>query len=103
MTVGAAGRARSAPILTLSSPDDLANLTVGDQVVNSRMDKRLAEIRLALTGQIPDGLLFRISSIDNDPVRAFATQQKFAAEMMNSVPVEVRRQLSGLGAPANAS
>jgi EpsI family protein len=78
-------------------------LTVGDQVVNSRMDKRLAEIRLALTGQIPDGLLFRISSIDNDPVRAFATQQKFAAEMMSSVPPDVRRQLSGLNAPASAS
>jgi EpsI family protein len=78
-------------------------LTVGDQVVNSRMDKRIAEIRLALTGQIPDGLLFRISSIDDDPARAFATQQKFAAEMMSSVPVKVRKQLSGLTVSESAS
>ncbi len=78
-------------------------LTVGDQVVNSRWLKRVAEIRLALTGQIPDGLLFRISSIDTDPVRAFATQEKFAADMMSSVPENVRKQLSGLAAPASAS
>jgi EpsI family protein len=71
-------------------------LTVGDQVIRNRFDKRIAEIRLGLTGQIPDGLLFRVSSIDNDTARAFAMQQKFAADMMAAVPVETRRQLSGL-------
>ena len=71
-------------------------LTVGDQVIKNRFEKRMAEIRLSLTGQIPDGLLFRVSSIDKDPARAFAMQQKFAADMMASVPVETRRQLSGL-------
>jgi EpsI family protein len=69
-------------------------LTVGDQ--------RIAEMRLALTGQIPDGLLFRISSIDADPARAFVAHQKFAADMMASVPVDVRKQLSGLTAPKTA-
>lgn len=70
--------------------------TVGDRVVNSKMDKRLAEIRLALTGQVPDGMLFRISSIDSDPARAYARQQEFAAQMMSAVPSKVRQQLSGL-------
>jgi EpsI family protein len=78
-------------------------LTVGDQVIKSAFDKRVAEIRLGLTGQIPDGLLFRISSIDDDPQRAFAMQQKFVADMMAAVPTETRRQLSGLSAPAGAS
>jgi EpsI family protein len=71
-------------------------LTVGDQVIRNTFDKRVAQIRLGLTGQIPDGLLFRVSSIDNDTARAFAMQQKFAADMMGAVPVETRRQLSGL-------
>ncbi len=71
-------------------------LTVGDQVIKNKFDKRIAEIRLGLTGQIPDGLLFRVSSIDTDTARAFAMQQKFAADMMAAVPVETRRQLSGL-------
>ena len=71
-------------------------LTVGDQVIRNSFDKRIAQIRLGLTGQIPDGLLFRVSSIDNDTARAFAMQQKFAADMLAAVPNETRRQLSGL-------
>lgn len=75
-------------------------LTVGDQVIKSKFDKRIAEIRLGLTGQIPDGLLFRISSIDNDTERGFAMQQKFTADMMAAVPAAARKQLSGLSVPA---
>ena len=74
-------------------------LTVGDQVVQTAFEKRVAQIRLGLTGQIPDGLLFRISSIDNDDARAFALQQKFAADMLASVPAPARKQLSGLPSP----
>ena len=77
-------------------------LTVGDQGVKNKCDKRMAEIRLGLTGQIPDGLLFRVSSIDRDSARAFALHQKFAADLLAAVPPETRRQLSGL-APAGAA
>ena len=78
-------------------------LTVGDQIIKNKFDKRIAEIRLGLTGQIPDGLLFRISSIDNDTARGYAMQQKFAADMMAAVPVAARRQLGGLGVASPAS
>jgi EpsI family protein len=78
-------------------------LTVGDHVIRNQFDKRMMEFRLSLTGQIPDGLLFRISSIDKDPARAFAMQQQFTADLMSSVPVETRRQLSGLGTPPGAA
>jgi len=78
-------------------------LTVGDQVIRNSFDKRVAQIRLGLTGQIPDGLLFRVSSIDEDPARAFAMQQRFAADMMSAVPGETRRQLSGLSTPAGST
>jgi len=71
-------------------------LTVGDRIIKSAMEKRIEEIRLGLTGQIPDGLLFRVSSIDVDAARGFAMQQKFTADMMSAVPTEARRQLSGL-------
>ena len=78
-------------------------LTVGDQIVKTTLEKRIAQIRLGLTGQIPDGLLFRVSSIDTDDSRGFAMQQQFAADMLNAVPVAARKQLSGLTAPAAAS
>ena len=78
-------------------------LTIGDQVIHNSFDKRIAEIRLGLTGQIPDGLLFRISSIDEDSVNAFAMQQKFTADMMQAVAPGIRKQLSGLTANSAAS
>lgn len=77
-------------------------LTVGDRVVNRQIDKRIAEIRLALTGEIPDGLLFRVSSIDADSRRAFERQQLFTAQMMSAVPPEARKRLSGLVSQSNA-
>lgn len=78
-------------------------LTTGDQVTKTAIQKRIAQIRLGLTGQIPDGLLFRISSIDADSARAFAMQEKFAADMMAAVPAKSRKQLGGLVAPSSAS
>lgn len=71
-------------------------LTVGDQVIKSDFDKRVAQIRLGLTGQIPDGLLFRISSIDADNAHGYSMHQKFASEMLKAVPAGTRKQLSGL-------
>ncbi len=71
-------------------------LTVGDRIIRSAFDKRMEQIRLGLTGQIPDGLLFRVSSIDSDPDRAFRMQQKFVADMMEAVPSPARKQLGGL-------
>jgi EpsI family protein len=77
-------------------------LTLGDTVIKTDFQKRMAQIRLGLTGQIPDGLLFRISSIDNDNQRGFAMQQKFAADMLSAVPPKERKELSGLSAAASS-
>jgi EpsI family protein len=71
-------------------------LTVGNQVIKTTFEKRMAQIRLGLTGQIPDGLLFRVSSIDRDDSRGFAMQQKFTVDLMSAVPPVTRKQLSGL-------
>ncbi|MEO5881981.1 MAG: exosortase-associated protein EpsI, B-type [Caldimonas sp.] len=78
-------------------------LTTGDQVIRNTWDKRFAQIKFAFTGQIPDGLLFRISSIDEEPARAFAMQQRFAADMISAVDADKRRKLSGLGTLASPS
>lgn len=79
-------------------------LTVGDQIVKSTWDKRVAQVRLGLTGQIPDGLLFRVSSIDPDNARAFEMQRAFTVDLMNAVPASARKHLSGLASsPGGAS
>jgi EpsI family protein len=71
-------------------------LTAGDQVIQSALDRRIVEIRLGLTGQIPDGLLFRMSSIDQDAPKAYALHQKFTSDLLSAVSPVVRKQLSGL-------
>ena len=65
---------------------------MADHVVSNQWERRMIEIRTILTGQIPDGLPFRISSIDRDSEHAFATQQKFAADMMTALPPITRRR-----------
>jgi EpsI family protein len=73
--------------------------TTGDKVVKSKFEQRLVEIRLGLTGEVPDGLLFRVSSIDESPARAFSMHDAFVTDLLKAVPPRDRVRLSGLGAP----
>jgi EpsI family protein len=70
--------------------------TIGNHVVESGTDKKLKEMRYAMDGQIADGLLFRISSIDADLPRAFERQKQFVSTMMNSLTADDRLRLAGL-------
>lgn len=73
--------------------------TVGDRAIQGKLQKRLIEIKLGLTGRIPDGLLFRISSIDGDQARAYRYQDQFIVQLLQTVSPEDRQRLSGLGLP----
>jgi EpsI family protein len=70
--------------------------TMGDQTVRSRFERRMVEVRAGLTGQIPDGLLFRVSSIDAAPARAFVEHDRFVNDMLAAVTPADRIRLSGL-------
>ena len=72
--------------------------TVGDKASPSQLEKRLVEMRFALTGRIPDGMLFRVSSIDPDQARAYRIQEQFVLQLLNEVSPGSRKRLSGLGA-----
>jgi EpsI family protein len=75
--------------------------TVGDKAVEGKLQKRLVELRFGLTGRIPDGMLFRVSSIDTDATRAFAMQEQFVQQLLGAVSPSERKRLSGLGEPAS--
>jgi EpsI family protein len=70
--------------------------TVGDKAVKSTTEKRIVDLRFALTGRIPDGMLFRISSIDENEARAYQLQDDFVQRLLEAVPVADRKRLSGL-------
>lgn len=72
-------------------------VTIGDKAVTHELDLRLAELNYMLKGLIPDGLLFRVSSIDENRARANRLQDEFVVELLSSVSEPVRNQLGGLG------
>lgn len=69
--------------------------TVGDKVVTNKMDKKLVEMRYSFDGIIPDGLLFRVSSIDRDPANAFRVQEEFVKSLAHSLDPVARTRLMG--------
>ena len=75
--------------------------TFGETAVKSKFEQRLVEIRLGLTGQVPDGLLFRVSSADDDPARAYRMQDAFVSDLLSAVDARDRTRLSGLRVAAN--
>jgi EpsI family protein len=70
-------------------------VTVGDSVVSDGYSKKLVEMRYGLTGQIPDGILVRISSIDANQDAAYTLHEQFAQELMASLPDKVKAKLLG--------
>jgi len=70
--------------------------TVADNVVTNRFERRMAQIKQAITGQIPDGLLFRVSSIDANPDQAWRMQASFVRELLQAVTPSARVRLAGL-------
>jgi EpsI family protein len=71
-------------------------LRVGDIAVEG-WQSRLVELSYTLTGHIPDGLLFRVSSIDPDQARANRMQDQFINQLLQAVSPAERKRLSGLG------
>jgi EpsI family protein len=71
--------------------------TMGDKAVQSKFEKRLVQLSYGLTGRIPDGLLFRISSIDGDQARANRYHDQFVNQLLQAIPPDDRVRLSGLG------
>ena len=69
--------------------------TIGDTVVNNGYAKKIVEIKYGLFGQIPDGVLTRISSIDEDSANAYKQQQEFISELMNTLEPKYRAKFLG--------
>ena len=61
--------------------------------------RKLQQIRYGLQGQIPDGMLVRVSSISPVLEESFAMQQRFLEQLHAAVPAAVRTRYFG-AAPA---
>lgn len=75
--------------------------TVGDTVAVSGWKWKLNQMKYGLTGKIPDGLLFRVSSIQADDAKAYQTQDEFARDLLKAMSSTGRERIIGNPAPAS--
>ncbi|XVJ69096.1 MAG: EpsI family protein [Rhizobacter sp.] len=68
---------------------------IGERLVRGNVEQGLARVSYGLQGYIPDGLLFRVSSISENSHAAFDVQKKFVEDLMASLPVDSKNYLLG--------
>ncbi len=56
--------------------------TMGDNVVLSRVERLMVQIKYSFAGVIPDGVLVRVSNLNPDPEKGFAEHSEFLNELM---------------------
>jgi EpsI family protein len=69
--------------------------TIGDKVVKDGLEQKLQKLRYAMTGKIPDGILLRVSTIDNDIEHSYRIQNAFIRSMLASMSNEDRIKITG--------
>ncbi len=67
---------------------------IGEHATLGGLDKKLTEMQYSLRGQIPDGLLFRVSSINRESSRAFESQGQFVAALLPALTPQASIRLA---------
>lgn len=70
-------------------------ITVGDQVTLPGIGRKILQMRYGITGRVPDGMLVRVSSINDDNASAYALQDEFIKQMLAATRPEDRIRLGG--------
>jgi EpsI family protein len=70
--------------------------TLGDRVVQGGLKTKLAQLDYGFNGLIPDGLIFRVSSITRDTAKGHAEQTQFINNLIDALPPASRLRLAGL-------
>ncbi len=71
-------------------------ITVGNKAINPGLDQRLLQLRMGLTGVVPDGILVRVSTITPDVAASYKVQDAFVNELLNSLDGSARARLIGV-------
>jgi len=74
-------------------------ITVGDRATLPGIGRKLAQLSYGLNGAVPDGMLFRISSISSDTEQAYQAHAQFANALLASLSPAQRVRLAGQPQP----
>jgi EpsI family protein len=70
-------------------------LMVGDQATLPGLSRKIAQLRHGLSGTLPDGMLVRVSSIDDSAATAYAVHERFIADLISALPDNDRVRFAG--------
>lgn len=70
-------------------------VTIGNKIAVNPIQWRLERIRYGLTGVIPDGLLFRVSTMSDNVEQGYDVQHKFVNDLMQAITPDARNRLLG--------
>jgi EpsI family protein len=71
-------------------------MTVGDRVITGSLERKLTALKHGLGGTVPDGLLFRVSSLERLSSAGFSAQTLFVQQLLGSVDAATRIRIAGL-------
>ncbi len=75
-------------------------MRIGYDVTNSNFARNALKLEYGLRGWIPDGVLFRVSTLNVAPEASFKIQDQFIRDLLNAVPADTRTFM--VGDPAKA-
>ena len=70
--------------------------TVGNTVVLNGIETKMAQISYGAKGFISDGLIFRVSTIGDNPEKEFLTQQNFTVNLVRALDAKSKAKIFGL-------
>lgn len=69
---------------------------IGEYPSLGGIEKKLNEMRYGVKGIIPDGMLFRVSSIGRNSEIAYHDHEEFIGALLESISQETRKRLAGV-------
>jgi EpsI family protein len=70
-------------------------ITIADKATLPGISRKIAQLRYGLTGNIPDGMLVRVSSLSSDRSESYQLQNTFINELLNAVTPSAKIKLTG--------
>ena len=70
--------------------------TIGTHVASNDVEAKLTQLRYGFSGTVPDGVVFRVSSISTDGPSAFAQQARFVAALAQALAPATRVRMMGI-------
>ncbi len=71
-------------------------VTVGDKAVLSGINQKLQQIRYGLSGNVPDGMLVRVSTIGINEDQSYQLHEAFIQNMLSAIEAKERARLIGV-------